>query len=53
MANEALRAARMFVAMLNVDEAVRPPYEPPGPLLVRQYQSPVERVAQLTGVANV
>src|SRR5690606_15794171 len=39
--------------MLNVDEVVRLPYEPPGSALVRQYQSMVERVVQLTGVANV
>ncbi|HEY8418685.1 MAG TPA: hypothetical protein VIK93_11710, partial [Limnochordales bacterium] len=39
LANEALRAVRVFAAMLNVDEVVRLPYEPPGSALVRQYQS--------------
>ncbi len=53
LADELIRAARMFSAMLDVDEVLRLPQEPPNSPLVRQYQSLAQHVVDTAGVANV
>lgn len=53
LADELIRAAGVFSAMLDVDDVVRLPQEPPNSPLVQQYQLLAQQVVDTAGVANV
>lgn len=52
LADELIRAARVFASMLDPDEVARLPSEPPGSPLVKRYQALAQHVVDAAGLAN-